>query len=66
MSDLCIAPLSVGEDGSPMILPEEEGERLYAKYWHESVELNYILTNIVELRLALESAEHTLLRKVGE
>ena len=59
-------PLSKTITGNAMFLPEEEWDRLYAEYWCRSVEFNFLLERIAEIRAELIRWEHALLRKVGE
>ena len=59
-------PLSKAITGNAMFLSEEEWDDLYGKYWSRSVELNFLLERIAELRAELVRWEHALLRKVGE
>ena len=59
-------PLPKTITGNAMFLPEEEWEGLYGEYWCRSVEFNFLLERIAEIRAELIRWEHALLRKVEE
>jgi hypothetical protein len=52
--------------GFLVLLPEEEWQKLRDEHWCRSVEFNFLLERIEQLRAELVRWEHSLLRKVEE